>query len=95
MKYIVVEIQTMQNGQVATIPTAFDTEREANAKYHQVLSYAAVSGIPCHSAVVLTEEAQFLRRDFFRTDPEPEVQPEDDSIIPEDVEEEPNEVEGE
>lgn len=76
MKYIVIEIQTMANGQVATIPTAFDTEREANAKYHQILSYAAVSGIPCHSAVVLTEEAQFLRRDFFRTDPEPTPDPE-------------------
>lgn len=78
MKYIVIEIQTMENGQVATIPTAFDTEREANAKYHQILSYAAVSGIPCHSAVVLTEEAQFLRRDFFRSDPEPTPDPEPD-----------------
>lgn len=76
MKYIVVEIQTMENGQVATIPTTFDTEREANAKYHQILSYAAVSGLPCHSAVVLTEEAQFLRRDFFRTDSEPTSDPE-------------------
>lgn len=77
MKYIVVEIQTMENGQVATVPTAFDTEKEANAKYHQVLSVAAVSGIPCHSAVILTEEAQFLKRDYFRTDPEPPVEPEE------------------
>ena len=69
MKYIVTEVQVLQNGQVATVTTAHDTEAQALAKYYQTLSYATQSGLPCHSAVVFTEEGQFLRRDFFRVDP--------------------------
>ena len=80
MKYIVTEVQVLQNGQVATVTTAHSTEREALSKYYQVLSYATQSGLPCHSAVVFTEEGQFLRRDFFRSDPEPTPDPEPEEL---------------
>lgn len=66
MKYIVVEIQLNDNGTVGIISTAFDTENEALACYHQTLASASVSSLPCHSAVMFNEEGQFLRRDFFR-----------------------------
>ena len=66
MKYIVVEVQLNDNGTVGMISSAFDTENEALARYHQTLASASVSSLPCHSAVMFTEEGQFLRRDYFR-----------------------------
>ena len=79
MKYIVVEIQLNDNGAVGMISTAFDTEPEALACYHQTLASAAISSLPCHSAVMFNEEGQFLRRDYFRHDEEaPDVPSADD-----------------
>ena len=42
MKYIVIELQ-VQDGTVANIVTAHDNLQQARAKYHSVLSAAAVS----------------------------------------------------
>lgn len=54
--FVVIELQKSANGQVANIVTAHETEAEAQSKYHAVLSAAAVSGLPAHSAVLVTEE---------------------------------------
>ncbi len=56
MKYIVVEIQN-NNGTVGNLVSAYDTQAEAESKYHLVLSSAAVSGLTSHSAILMTEEA--------------------------------------
>lgn len=56
MKYIVVELQKTSEGVVGNSVFAFDTLAEAEAKYHLVLSYAAVSTLPVHSAVLVSEE---------------------------------------
>ena len=44
MKYIVIEIQTQDDGMVGTLVNAYDARNEAESKYHKVLSAAAV---PC------------------------------------------------
>jgi hypothetical protein len=54
--FIVVELQRSAEGQVGNIVTAHATQAEAESKYHQVLSSAAISNLPCHSAVLLSEE---------------------------------------
>lgn len=56
MKYIVVELQKNADGTVGNSVFAFDTLAEAEAKYHLVLSYAAVSTLPVHSAILISEE---------------------------------------
>ena len=86
MKYIVTEVQVLESGQAVTVTTAHETDREALSKYYQVLSYATQSGLPCHSAVVFTEEGQFIRRDFFRN----ETKEESDSEIMVEEEAEPD-----
>ena len=79
MKYIVLEVQLNDNGTVGLIPTAFDTEPEALACYHQTLASAAVSSLPCHSAIMINEEGQYLRNDYFRHYAEaPDIPSEDD-----------------
>ena len=59
-KYIVLEIQTNANGTVGNLVTAFDNRNVAEQKFHQVLSAAAVSTLPCHAATLLNEEGFVL-----------------------------------
>ena len=53
MKHLVIEIQTLQDGQIGSIVNAYDTQAEAESKYHSVLSAAAISKIPAHGAIIL------------------------------------------
>ena len=55
--YIVVELQKNAEGVVSNIVTSHETLAEAESKYYSVLAAAAVSEIPVHSAVIVSEEA--------------------------------------
>lgn len=70
MKYLVTEIQHLENGLVASTTAAYDTQNEANAAYHQILSAAAVSDLPCHSAIMYTEEGFSIKGECFKHDAE-------------------------
>ena len=52
--YLVIEMQT-NGGQLANIATAYETQAEAESKFHAILSAAAVSNVEIHSAVILDE----------------------------------------
>ncbi len=56
--YIVIEIQTNQDGTVGNFAWSFDNEAQAQQKYHTVLAYAAVSGLPCHTCMILCNDGQ-------------------------------------
>ena len=60
MKYLVIEIQVHADGQVGNIVTAYDDRNTAESAYHSILSSAAVSELACHSALIVTEEAQVI-----------------------------------
>lgn len=53
--YIVIEIQK-SNGEVSTIVNSYETSNEAEAKFYQIMSVAAVSQLERHSASILTED---------------------------------------
>ena len=53
MIYLVIELQTNADGTVGNIVTKYDNLPEAEAKFHNILSFAAVSELPVHSAVIL------------------------------------------
>lgn len=55
--YIVIELQKNDQGVVSNIVTPFDTLAEAESKYHSILASAAISKIPVHSAIIVSEEA--------------------------------------
>jgi len=54
--YIVIEIQTNTDGSIGTIVNSYEDQRDAESKYHTILSYAAKSQLPMHSAVILTND---------------------------------------
>lgn len=54
--FIVVELQRNVEGIVSNIVTSHNNLAEAESKYHTVLASAAVSEIPVHSAILVSEE---------------------------------------
>ena len=67
MKYIVAEIQRLSDGTVSVPTYSFDDERNANARYYQILASASISGLPVHSAVMFTETGVFIKSERFET----------------------------
>lgn len=63
--YFVIEIQISQGGSGSNLVTQHATKNEALSKYHTILAYAAMSELPCHSAVALDEEGRTIAREAF------------------------------
>ena len=61
--YIVIEIQTGE--QVATLVNAYADRNAAENKYHTILAAAAVSEVPKHGAVMLTDEGVRLKSECY------------------------------
>ena len=61
--FIVLEIQTAADGTVTVLePVIRPTREEAESVYHSILSYAALSSVPLHAAVLMTGEGIVLER---------------------------------
>jgi len=56
MKYLILEIQTAADGTVATLINQKDDLNEAMSTYYTILAAAAISALPLHSAVLMTNE---------------------------------------
>lgn len=75
MKILVTEIQTFASGQIATPSYAYDNRQSAEAKYHAILSAAAVSALPMHACMMFNADGSPIKHEVFRH----EVQPETDT----------------
>lgn len=62
--FIVLEIQT-NDGVTSIISNVYSDESIAMQKYHQILSFAAVSEIDIHTAVILNEIGMMLRNENY------------------------------
>lgn len=75
MDFIVLEIQTVTTGNTSVLHTVFPDRATAEQKYHQILSYAAVSTVAIHSAVMLASDGRMLKTESYtHTQPEPETE---------------------
>ena len=64
--FIVLEIQTNTDGSIGTLITSYEDSYEAESKYHTVLSAAAISKLPLHTAVMLTNEGQVIKSERYK-----------------------------
>ena len=84
--YIVIELQTNTDGTVGVLTTQHEDLLAAESQYHQVLFYAAVSALPKHTAMIITEDGALLRSESYTHAP---VEPEPiEPVEPESEEEE-------
>ena len=65
MKYLVIELQTDAEGNVAHLVTSHDTLNGAESKFHTVLAYAATSELPMHAASLVRSDGALLRHEFY------------------------------
>lgn len=63
MKYIVLEIQSGDT--ISTIVNDYDNINKAESKYHQILTTAAISNVPKHSAMIITDEGFVQKVDCY------------------------------
>ena len=78
MKYLVTEIQKFDTGAMSTPAYAYDDINAAQSKYHAILSGAAVSKLPVHSAVLMNETGYCIAHECFTyVEPEPEPEQEE------------------
>ena len=66
------EIQASENGQVSTLVDKYDTQNEADNKYHTILAAASISEVYIHSAVILTEKGRLVKSETYKHEAEVE-----------------------
>lgn len=68
MTYVVIELQTNADGTLGNLVYQYTDRRAAENKYHTILAAAAISSLPVHSAVMLTNNGQLLASDYYTND---------------------------
>ena len=63
--YILVELQTNKDNQVASLVTKKNTREEAESAYYSVLAAAAVSEIPLHACMLMSNEGFPIMHECF------------------------------
>lgn len=63
--WVVIELQTDNEGKVANIINAYEKRNEAEARYHQILMAGAVSDLPTHSAVMIDERGNLEKSEYY------------------------------
>lgn len=71
--FIIMEVQVFADGGMSTPCYAFDNKNSAEQKYHAVLSSAAVSKLPIHTAFMLTDDGYVIKSECFRHEVEAEA----------------------
>ena len=66
MKYIVIELQKNADGQVSNLVTSHETLADAESKFYSILASAAVSSLPVHSAILVSEEGLPVRSQCYK-----------------------------
>ncbi len=64
--YIVIELQKNAEGVVSNIVTSHETLSNAESTYHSILASAAVSTLPVHSAIIVSEEGFPVRYECYK-----------------------------
>lgn len=69
--YIVLEMQTNETGETATIINAYNTINQADSAYYQALSAAAISNVKVHTLMMITPTGQTIKSDYYKHASEP------------------------
>lgn len=64
--YLVIELQTNPDGSVGNLVYKYDALNEAESKFHAILAAAAVSSLPVHAAVMLTNTGVMVKSEYYR-----------------------------
>ena len=69
--YIVLEMQTDTDGNVASIMNSYTDINQADSAYYQALSAAAISNVKVHTIMMFTPTGQIIKSDYYKHATEP------------------------
>ena len=64
--YIILELQTYNDGTVGTLINSYADKNEAESQYHRVLMAAAISDVPLHTCFMLTPDGYTIKSECYR-----------------------------
>ena len=64
MLFIVIEVQS-DGTTASTIVNSYTDRNQAESKFHQILTAAALSNVPIHSAVLMTDRGKTLKTETY------------------------------
>ena len=71
MNYILIEMQTNAQGQTAIVtPATYANAINAEAAFLEKCAYARLSGLPCHSVLLIDQTGKQVARKSFVTEAE-------------------------
>ena len=75
--FIVTEYQTTDSS-TAVLTYTYTERNAAEQKYHEILSYAAISTVPLHAASMANEYGGLFKNEYYEhpVQPSPEPEPE-------------------
>lgn len=79
MNYIVIEFQTNGNSTAIVTPVTYSDRNQAESKFHQILTSAAISSVEAHTAMMLTEDGKMVRSECYRHQQETVEEPEEET----------------
>lgn len=62
--YIVIELQTIEN-QTSTLTYSYSDRNQAESKFHEILSYAAVSNVEFHAVSILDPLGTVVKNEYY------------------------------
>lgn len=68
--YVVIELQT-SNGTTSVLTDSYTDKPAAEQKYHQVLSFAAVSEVQIHAVCIMTADGYVMKNEVYYHNQEP------------------------
>lgn len=75
--YTVIELQTT-NGVTSILTFLYADRDQAEAKFHNILAYAAVSTVEIHAVSIIDALGDVVKNDrYYHSQPEPEPNPEE------------------
>lgn len=63
--FIIIEIQKDANGQLGTLVTSYEQQNAAESSFYTILAAAALSSLPKHGAVLMTDDGIVLRSECY------------------------------
>lgn len=63
--FIVIEMQTNTDGSLGNLVYKYNTKAEAESKYHAILSAAAISSLPVHTALMTNEYGMDVKSQYY------------------------------
>ena len=74
-RYITLEIQHFADGNVAVLPTKYDTRNDAEAKFYTLCAAGCHTELPLYTVMVMTTEGFVLDQKVFKNVVKPEPEP--------------------